>query len=289
MSMAAMPSPPRGRHAARSFQTYDAIGVLVITLTISFATIFALGCEPSPHLRDAESDLKPCVRESVELSLSVAGLIAVVATVLGVLLERRRILQEDIRRRIADENENRIRRTELRWRQAHEARRLLQEIHDHPYASVGVQIMDWRHTARRYDFPWSEPRQYEWSEVRTILEQYSRQEVMESDACDVVDAFDWLLYYLNQIAYALESKLVKRDDVIPTLRPYLRLLACDATLSAEQRSQCLPVASLIEAHNYTGIRSLYKCLQEWERDHRVAPTEPRSCREVPCVAAAVRA
>lgn len=87
--------------------------------------------------------LHPCVKDSIQSAVAIAGIVTVAAAAWGVVNElRKQQIARDQHVR-AEHKGNELRADDLRWRRAQEARKLLQDIHNHPLASVAVQMMDW--------------------------------------------------------------------------------------------------------------------------------------------------
>jgi hypothetical protein len=247
-----------------------AIAVTVIGVGITFL-LRRCGCLPASTNYVFPGGLNPCLKDAVQSGLAIAGILTVAATAWGVVNEMRKQQRARADQVEVEETENRIRARDLRWRQAQEAHRLLRDIHDHEWASAAVQMMDWSRATRSYSIAGQVTRPLSWSDIRRVVESPPttvaaadiRAHAEGAVPADqwmyyVVDAFDWFLYFLDRIGHAIQTKLVREKDVLPTLQPYLDRMEIEPTPRDPNTSTAEPlfVGRLAREHSYTALRWL---------------------------------
>ena len=230
-----------------------AAGLTVLAIAALAGTLFFyLGCEVRTDGALYIGGLKPCLKDTVQATLSVVGLFTIAATAWGVVNELRKQHLARSDQATAQVRNNELRAEDLRWRQAQEARALCERIHKHDLASIAIQMMDWAGMARDYAFDDDYTVELDWA---TIQDYVATPNVSRAPACHVVDAFDWLLYYLNEIEHAIVSNLILEQDVLPTLAPYLEKLQIDSA-EPQPESLSIDVSTLVAARRYDNLRSL---------------------------------
>jgi hypothetical protein len=208
--------------------------------------------------------LNPCVKDAIQAAASIGGFLTLAVTAWGVWNE---LSKQRVARRAQAEAEaiaTTIRREDLTWRMAEKGRELVQDIHRDHRAALAVQMLDWVGQDRDYDITPSRSERIAWSSIAEALNHPFSDP--NPPACHIVDAFDWFLSYVDQIAYALRQGIVDDKHVRGVLLPYLKLLDLGDAASTSAHSEndmgmahgeaMVPVGEIVRRRGYEGVREL---------------------------------
>jgi len=151
-------------------------------------------------------------------------------------------------------NTARVRQEDLRWRKATAAHDILDEIHDHPFASEAVTIIDCHLGGHTYDAP-EKMAHCEGLTLDRAFEALRASGGGEPWARYVYRCFDWFFYYLDRIGYHRNKGFLETEDVAGPLAPYATLLS----------SNLEQIEQLLDEHHYSHVRGLLGAVHDANR------------------------